>query len=220
MSPKLLYPAALAAPGLGQMDTIRRAAKRLFPTPWAKWWAPFGLGTLFGVKGAPRHHYILVRAAAAACTWVRDGSWAPSGAPRFGEESLHRALRWACTPPNIDPPALAREAFRESERLRSERRPCDAIHGRGGIVCTALWHEMGKGGWRSWAATRSATRRWWATDGHEWELFRHAPHFTAAFQILRFFCNGVHDGQEVRSEAERNEFPRFCAICGEAASLA
>ena len=118
MCPKLIYPAALCEPSELGRATLRKIARRAFPTGvWGRWSAPFALGPVFGIKGCPRHSEVAI-GAAAAVAFARGGGTAPPGAPNAGAACGRFAPSGPNKGPWTIPGAVSAQPFRPfKERL-------------------------------------------------------------------------------------------------------
>ena len=211
-APKIPYPASLCAPAPAQERHLTRLAGTVFPThTWAVWDAPFALGAAFGTPGAPRHPFIIADVAA-ICAWLRNGGWGPANAPRRGRDAWVACLHWAGHTEDGDPLGACKRHIRELAAGTARGDAHTAIRACGPHLYKAAWHAREALGFFRWAGERSRWRRWWSTDGHEWALFAKAPHFSAAYHILRLFLGGIGPPRQSRGEASQEQ--RRCSACG------
>ena len=149
---------------------------------------------------------------------LRDGHWAPPGAPRPARDHWNYCRRWAASPLPSNAPRFAAAERRAKNVALGKPPPGQAdrslLSGANAAIYEALWNLHDDGSFLSWSARRSANRRWWPTDGTEWACLAESPSFNAAFHTLRLLAGGLSAYGSTRTSAERASLPRQCLACG------
>ena len=194
----LAYPASICCVSQQIERTLNEGIERLFPTGrWAAAMLPCDLGTLLGLKGAPRAPGLVCSVGSFAA--VLRGGLAGCPATRGQAEGLRDAAgAWAETyshnagqiGPLPKPGSLRTAARCLTRTLAGERRP-----GSGNAAYLAFWHLQDAGHTLQYLTGRSQLRRWLPTSGHEWGTLAAAESWASAWLVTRLLLNGLPRGQ-------------------------
>ena len=213
------FPTQVCLPSQTDQKHLRRCWNTLVPAAgWAPSWVLTGLGHAFGIAGSPRCPDSAIRAGGAA-SWLRHQGWGPRTMAAELQRSWHRLTRWAALanddPANwrVDYAARARRIIHDLQQSPSQDDTRILLRRAGGALAYAAWHSQYGPRLYRWFQNRSASRRWLATDGAEWDILRACRHYTAAYHVLRLFAAGLHSPEGPRSRATRDACPRLCR-CG------
>ena len=163
-----MYPTQLCLPTNVQRKELREAFREVFPTAgWAPDWAVAGLGPHWGHAGAP-----ICPNTMAEVHWIVHGIRKPGDIPQFGKANRHseweRWQSWAEAHSGIRTNSRqARRAIKTIEKAgQMELAKCKGLAGAGYTACWLRDHGTQIQDW----TRRRSHRRWWNTQGQEWEV--------------------------------------------------
>ena len=93
--------------------------------------------------------------------------------------------------------------------------PLVAVRHAGADLYEALWHHCDGGEFRAWQLRRSSDRRWWRTDGREWDVLRICRTYARGYHVAKLLAGAVLGAASTRDDTARYMRERACAICGE-----